>query len=359
MLRRWRVILSVLAGMALIGVVVVVAAIYLLLQPDRFTAMLQSQARSAGLELNLASPASPTLFPRPALDLSGITINAQNANMPILLAARGQLALSWRTLFGGPTVISQLQIDAPRVDLEALQAWLASLPAKPNSVPTDIPRIDTGVSIVRGSIVRGDQLLLGNVSLEAGSLQSGQPFPLSLSATSATGVPLQLQFSATPRIHENSLQLDDVALHVSQGESVSLTLNGKARWHGAADAAADLTGQLVETGARHYALSLRLTPADQTNPLLLALKLDGPDNHVDLRLPPLGLAQWWASLDSSKVKPLTLPPANGHMEITHLATGGVTIEGLTLDTGDGLPAPASTSSIAQPATSGTAAHKKS
>lgn len=359
MLRRWRLILSVLAGIAVTAVLVVVAAIYLLLQPDRFTAMLQSQARAAGLELNLSSPASPTLFPRPALDLTGITINAQNANTPILLAARGQLALSWRTLFGGPTVISQLQIDAPRVDLEALQAWLTSLPVEPEGVPTDIPRIDTGVSIVRGSIVRGDQLLLGNVSLDAGSLQSGQPFPLSLAATTATGVPLQLQLSATPRIHENSLQLDDVALRASQGSALALTLNGKARWHGAADAAADLTGQLDQTGGGKYAISLRLTPADQTNPLLLTLKLDGPDNHVNLRLPPLALAQWWSALDGDQAKPLHLPPASGHLEMTRFSAGGLTAEGLTLDTGDDLPAPATSSTVAKPVAGTAASHKPS
>lgn len=357
MLRRWRRTLVVLAGVGVTAMLAVVAAIYLLLQPDRFTAMLQSQARAAGLELNLSSPASPTLFPRPALDLTGITINAQNANVPILLAARGQLALSWRTLFGGPTVISQLQIDAPRVDLEALQAWLATLPAQPEGAPTNIPRIDTGVSIVRGSIVRGDQLLLGNLSLDAGSLQSGQPFPLSLSATTATGVPLELEFSATPRIHENSLQLDDVALHVSQGSSLALVLHGKARWHGAADAAADLDGKLNQTGVGQYAISVRLTPADQTDPLLLALKLDGPDNHVDLRLPPLGLTQWWNALSSEQVLPLTLPPASGHLEVTRFAAGGVSVEGLTLDTGDDVPAAAA--SAAAPPSATTATRKKS
>ena len=357
MLRRWRLILSVLGGVAVTAALVVVGAIYFLLQPDRFTAMLQSQARAAGLELNLASPASPTLFPRPALDLAGITINAQNANVPILLAARGQLALSWRTLFGGPTVISQLQIDAPRVDLGALQAWLASLPAQPEGVPTNIPRIDTGVRIERGSIVRGDQLLLGNLSLDAGSLQSGQPFPLRLSATTADGTPLQLQFSATPRIHENSLQLDDVALHVLQGSSLALTLNGKARWHGAADAAADLSGRLEQASVDQYLISLRLTPADQSDPLLLALKLDGPDNHIDLRLPPLGLAQWWSTLSGAEVKPLRLPPASGNLEMAHFAAGGVSIEGLTLDTDDKSPAPASTAAVAKPAAASAAPGK--
>src|SRR6185312_13350638 len=105
-------------------------------------------------------PASPTLFPRPALDLQGITLNAQDATVPILFAEHGRLDLPWRTLFGGPTVITQLKIESPRVDLDALQAWLAALPARPDNGPPNIPRIDTGVSISHGSLVRGDQLLL-------------------------------------------------------------------------------------------------------------------------------------------------------------------------------------------------------
>ncbi len=352
--RRWRLILLALGGLVLAAVLVAVIAVYLLLQPDRFTEMLEAQARAAGLELNLASPASPTLFPRPALELSGITINARNANVPILLAARGQLALPWRTLLGGPTVISQLQIDAPRVDLEALQAWLTALPAKPTSTPTNIPSIKTGVSIERGSIVRGDQLLLGNVSLDSGSLLSGEPFPLSVSATTAAGLPLQLRLLATPRIHDSSLQLNDVALQLSQGNSLTLALKGSVRWHGAADAEADLTGTLDRSsadgkGAQQYAIALVLTPADQTNPLLLALKLDGPDNHADLRLPPLALASWWSQLGGEQALPLTAPPASGHLEMAKLQAAGVTIEGLTLDTGDSVPAAATAVTVGQPA----------
>jgi uncharacterized protein involved in outer membrane biogenesis len=358
MRRRWRLTLLVLGGVALTVALAAIMAVYLLLRPERFTAMLQAQARAAGLELNLASPASPTLFPRPALDLSGITINAQDANVPILLAARGQLALPWRTLLGGPTVISQLQIDAPRVDLEALQAWLTKLPAQPQGAPTNIPRIDTGVSIIRGSIVRGDELLLGNVSLDAGSLISGQPFPLALSATTASGLPLQLRLLATPRIEENSLQLDDVSLHIAQGSSLALALQGSARWHGAADAAADLSGTLDQSDAGHYVISVKLKPADQTNPLLLALKLDGPDNHADLRLPPLALASWWSQLAGSQALPLTVPPANGHLEMSKFQAAGITIEGLTLDTGDAAPAVAATATAAKSAPAKPASKKK-
>jgi AsmA protein len=350
MSRRLQLILLILGGFALVVVLATVIAVYLLLQPERFTRMLQTQARAAGLELNLASPASPTLFPRPALDLNGITLNAQGASVPILLAARGQLALPWHTLFGGPTVISQLQIESPRVDLDALQEWLGGLPAKPAGTPPNIPRIDTGVSISRGSVVRGNQVLLDNVSLEAGSLISGRPFPLSLSATTAAGMPLQMRLSATPRIDGNTLQLDNVTVHLSQGKATALALTGSAHWHGAADAAASLAGKLDQADTGLYDISLTLTPANQRSPLVLTLKLDGPDNHADLRLPPLALAHWWNQLGDEQAPQLTAPPVSGHAEIAKIEAGSVTIEGLTVQAGEDLPAtPGTAAAPAKPA----------
>ncbi len=342
MSRRLRLVLLIVGGLALAVVLAAVIAVYLLLQPERFTRMLQTQARAAGLELNLASPASPTLFPRPALDLNGITLNAQGANAPILLAARGQLALPWHTLFGGPTVISQLQIESPRVDLDALQEWLSDLPAQPAGTPPNIPRIDTGVSISRGSLVRGNEVLLDNVSLEAGSLVSGQPFPLNLSAITAAGTPLQLRLSATPHIEGNTLQLNNITLHLAQANAMTLALTGSAHWHGAADAAASLAGKLDQADAGQYDISLTLTPANQASPLLLALKLDGPDNHADLRLPPLDLAHWWSQLGDEHAPQLTMPPISGHAEIAKLQTGSISIEGLTVQAGDEAPAAAGT-----------------
>jgi uncharacterized protein involved in outer membrane biogenesis len=132
--RPLRLVLIVLASVLGGVVLTVLAALYLLLQPDRFTAMLKEQASDAGLQLTLSSPASPTLFPRPALHLEGITLIARDSGtgntpaMPILQAANGRLVLPWHTLFGGPMVISRMQINSPRVDLDALQTWLMSLP---------------------------------------------------------------------------------------------------------------------------------------------------------------------------------------------------------------------------------------
>ncbi len=350
MSRRLRKILLVLGATGAVLVIALVLAVYLLLQPERFTRMLQSQAKAAGLELNLASPASPTLFPRPGLDLDGITLNAQGANVPILLAARGQLALPWHTLFGGPTVISQLRIESPRVDLGALQDWLASLPAQPAGTPPSIPRIDTGVSISNGSLVRGNEVLLDNIALDAGNLLSGQPFPLSLSAT-AGGSPWQLRLSATPRIQGSTLQLNNISLHLSQGSAVTLALSGYAHWHGAADASASLAGKLDQADAGQYDISLALTPANQNEPLLLALKLDGPDNHANLRLPPLALARWWSQLGNTQKPELAVPPGSGEATISSIHAGSVQIEGFSMQAGDSVPASAG-SVAAKPGISG-------
>jgi AsmA protein len=291
------------------------------------------------LDISLASPTSPTLFPRPALVLQGITLSAHGASTPILLAARGQLALPWRTLFGGPTVISQLEIDSPRVDLEALQAWLAGMPAGAGA--PSIPRIDTGVSISHGSLVRGDQLLLSDFSLQAGSLLSGQPFPLTVSARDAAGQPLQLRLTATPRIEGNVLQLDQITLHLTRGAELTLQLAGAARWHGAADASAQLRGKLDQAGAGAYDVAVTLSPANESEPLLLALQLEGPGNHADLRLPPLAWAHWWSGLNDPENPRLSLPAGRGQVELAHAHAAGVSIDGLTVQFGDAAPASAS------------------
>lgn len=348
MSRRLRITLIICGSVALAAVLTLLIMVYLLLQPERFTAMLQEQASDVGLELNLARPASPTLFPRPALDLSGITLNAQGANAPILLAARGRLALPWRTLLGGPTVISQLEIEAPRVDLDALQTWLAQLPPRGADSPLDIPRIDAGVSINRGSIVRGNEVLLNQVALQAGALVSGQPFPVTLSALTAAGTPLQLRLSATPRIDGSMLQLDNVTLRLAQASTLTLTLDGSALWHGTTDTRASLAGKLDYADTGQYTVSLQLTPAAAEQPALLALRLDGPDNHADVRLSPRELLDWWRSLISEQSPQLNVPPGSGRLEIANLQAGGVSVKGLSVVAGDEVPAAATT--VAAPAT---------
>jgi len=353
MSRRLRLLLFGFAGLFALLLLALGAGLYLL-RPDSFTAMLQAQARHAGLELTLTSPANPTLFPRPGLQLQGLTLSAQGATAPILLASHGRLVLPWRTLLGGPTIITRLEIDAPRVDLDALQAWLADLPTQPGHSTPTIPRIDAGVSIRNGSLVRGNSVLLREIALEAGSLAAGQNFPLSITAQDADGGPVQLRLSATPRMQADSLQLDHIDLHFSRGDALSLQLGGTANWRGAANASLQLAGKLVhsrirQTAAAAYAVNITLTPANQHDPLLLALKMDGQSNDVDVKLPPLALADWAAQLGSSHGPQLAVPPGSGRVQMDQLDAGSVHIEGLAIQVGDN--APSSDSSAAAPAQS--------
>lgn len=345
---RWlRLALIVFSSATLLLVAVALIAVHVLLQPERITAMLQKQANDAGLELSLATPATPALFPRPALELEGITLSARNANMPILLAARGTLALPWRTLVHGETVISQMQIDSPRVDLDALQSWLSDLPSGPASVPAAIPSIDAGVHITRGSLVRGNQMLLGDVELDAGRLAANHPFPLTITAKDAQGVPTQMRLSLTPTIKGGALVLDNIGLTLAHSTTVMLHLAGHARWRGAADASAQLSGKLDHANSGQYVTSIELTPAGQSEPLMLAVKLDGPDNHADMRIPPLALATWWSELDHDDGPRLSVPPGSGHAEIATLDAGDVHVEGLVIQAGSDVPA--ASASVAPPA----------
>jgi hypothetical protein len=352
--RPLRVLLIACATLVGVVALTVVVALYLLLQPDRFTAMLQEQASDAGLQLTLSSPASPTLFPRPALQLVGITLTARNAdsstqNMPILLAANGRLVLPWRTLFGGPMVISRMQIESPRVDLDALQAWLMNLPAQSTAVPEQIPRIATGVRIRNGSVVENNSEWLSNVSLDTGRLAPSQPFWINLSAKETDGTPLQLQLSSVPSINHGVLALDNIMLQASDSSATALHLTGHARWMGAANASMQLQGKFYESGEGNYDAAVVLTPAAQGNPLLLRLKLLGKNNHIDLELPPLALAEWWNQMANPQGPKLSTPPGNGQIDMATLDVGKVHIEGLSIQTGNAVPANAE--SVAPPAKS--------
>lgn len=352
--RPLRLLLIVCTSVLGVIVLTVLVALYLLLQPDRFTAMLQKQANAAGLQLTLSSPASPTLFPRPALQLVGITLIARDTgsdatNMPILLAANGRLVLPWHTLFGGPIVISRMQIDSPRVDLDALQAWLLNLPPQLTAVPDEIPSIATGIRIRNGSVVENNSEWLSDVSLDTGRLIPKQPFRINLSAKKTDGTPLQWQLSSVPSISHGALLLDNITVSASGSGATALHLTGNARWAGAAHATMQLQGKFYEANEGDYDATVLLTASGPDKPLLLHLKLLGKNNHVDLELPTLELAQWWNQLANPLGPKISAPPGNGQVDMSTLDIGKIHIEGLSVQTGNAVPAHAE--SVAPPAKS--------
>ncbi|MBB3225631.1 AsmA protein [Luteibacter sp. Sphag1AF] len=339
--QRLRIILFSVAGLALALLLAVFIAVHVVLQPERFTQLLQAQARRVGLELTLANPASPTLWPSPALELSGLTLTAHGATAPMVAASRGRLVLPWHTLLGGETVISRLELDGARIDLGALTAYVDSLPSRASTASATLPTIDAGFSITRGTLLRGNRLVLSNVAVEAGRLASGERFPFSLSAHTADGTPYTVDLKTTPNLDAGILSLGDVALHITSDPAFSADLAGEATWNGGADIGAQLAGKIVRAGGESYDVVTSVTPASQNEPLSIALRLDGEKDHADVRLPPLEISDWWASFN--KGGPLTLPPVRGSIQADVIDSGSFHVEGLRIEASD---APVAASSAA-------------
>ena len=343
--RPLRIGLYAAGGVVLVVLLAAFIATYVMLQPERFTSLLQSRARAAGLELTLANPARPTLWPKPALELEGLTVRASGADTPLLAASRGKLVLPWHTLMGGETRISRLEVEGARIDLDALAAYLDTLPSRPSTAGAVLPAVDAGFRIERGTLLRGNELLLSDVEIDAGRLANGLPFALALAASTADGTAYSLELEATPALSHGVLTLDDIELGLSSKPNFAATLRGGATWRGGADVGASLSGRVTRPAGAPYAMVLNITPANQQDPLYVALRLDGENDRTDIRIPPIGFTEWWGGIQAGG--PPTLPPVLGTIEAKTLDVGNVHVKGLRIRATPAVPA-ATTSTAGAP-----------
>ncbi|PTR28488.1 AsmA protein [Luteibacter sp. OK325] len=348
--RRLRVGLFAVVGLFAAIIFAALVAMYVVLQPERFTALLQSRARVAGLDLTLANPASTSLWPKPSLELDGITLRGDGGGAPLIVASRGKLVLPWRTLMGGEATISRLEIESARIDLDAVSAYLDTLPQRPSTAGAILPEIDAGFRVSRSTLLRGNRLLLSNVDIDAGRLASNHRFNLSIDASTADETPYALDLATTPALTRGVLTLGELNLDVASKDHFSAKLHGDATWRGGADVGASMAGQVTRAAAAPYDVVLGVTPANQQDPLSIALKIDGEQDHADLHLPPLALADWWTGVQAGRSP--TLPPVQGSIESTQVDVGSVHIKGLRVRATSGAAAaasPAPTSTATTPA----------
>jgi Uncharacterized protein involved in outer membrane biogenesis len=345
-MNRLRTFLLAAGGFLAALVIAAVIATYVVLQPDRFTSLLQARAKAVGLSLSLASPATPTLWPKPALELDGVTVRGPAGGTPLIVASRGKLVLPWRTLMGHDTSISRLEVEGARIDIDAVSAYLDTLPKRPSTAGATLPTIDAGFRISRGTLLRGNRLILSDIEADAGRLANGRRFNLSLAANTSDGQPYQLVLATLPVLRDGVLALGDLALDVSARDQFETRAKGTAAWRGGADVGASLAGNLSRPGVAPYALTLNVTPANQEDPLYVAFKLDGDAGHADLRVPPLALADWWAAMQASDAP--ALPPVLGSADVDTLDAGSVHMKGLRIRATPNVPVPAPGSSAGAP-----------
>lgn len=383
---RLRWIAAAAAAVLLVLVVALVLHVRALLQPQRFTNMLEGDLSAVGLSLKLQSPAEPMLFPHPGVKLEGITLSNAGAGTPLLQADAATIVVPWRTLLRGEPAIERVDIDSPRVDLDELKTLLARLPHRAG--PPRLPTVTAGIHLSQGTLLAHGKPLLFGVSVDTGSLAPGQPFRLDASARGKVGQAFTGSLETVPSPpRDGAITFMPLSLKLAAAGGVSLQLHGRGSWRGGEALALNLSGSLqhasllpappATTGkpvasaqlvasaqavvaapapAVSDAISIAVAPPKGTTPLTIAIKLDGADAQADLHLQPAAFADWWQRLLATTPVPAPMPtPFTGTATVQKLDLGWLQASGIEIESHPDL-APAASASSAPAAPASAAAH---
>lgn len=338
-----------IAGAIIVGLILVLALLRHFMQPERLSANLLAQAEAAtGLDLELASAADISLWPDLNIVLRGLQARTEAGARPLLSAERVELALPWRTLWGGEIKITALRLYRPRLDRDALAGWLGARPTQVGpAAPARLPQLEAELLISHGSVVgrARDAWALRDIELRLSRLLPDEDFRLSLALQvheGETRIPLQLE--AGGRLHAAGMPLelaplalrwiDDTGedllrlngqLELAWPHRLSLMLSGRGQhWPeflpalpaAAGDAEAD-----YELG-----LDFRGTP-NGTGPLQLRFSRGSLQSNLDADFAEL---LTWFSQPGQRL----LPPARGSASLPLLERDGLRVEGLRIELGE-------------------------
>ena len=164
-LRRFVVFITVLALLA--------ASAGWLLQPQRSVPVLLGRI-GGSLDLDItAGSADARLRGTPQLVVRDLVVRLPGSDTVLLRADRALISLPWSTLRsrGADLVVQRVELDAPALNLPAMQAWLAK---RPPGGETPIPTLTEGLRIADGR-VDGDDWRIDGISLDLPSLHPDRP----------------------------------------------------------------------------------------------------------------------------------------------------------------------------------------
>lgn len=193
--RRW------LRRLLVLGILLLLLSLLAtwLLQPKQLVPLILDRAgKSLGLEITADGNAEARLRGEPQLIVRRLVAREPGAKKTILRAERVLLALPWSTLRNGgkDAVIKRIELDAPVLDVPALQAWLAK---RPPSEETKIPTLTDGLRIVDGRIDNDDWRIEG-VTLALPSLHAQKPVEARVQGRyvdASTAIPFDLAVALT------------------------------------------------------------------------------------------------------------------------------------------------------------------
>ncbi|GAA3928870.1 hypothetical protein [Luteimonas lutimaris] len=165
--RTTRLLASAVALLLLLALV-----LHLLLQPQRVASfVLGALGDALGLEITAGGGAEYGLRGTPRLTVRDVVAREPGAATPLLRARRVHVSVPWSTVRSRGAVldITRIEIDAPVLDLPALQHWLAS--RSPGE--SRIPAISDGLVVSDGRI-DGDGWRVDDLALSLPRLYADQ-----------------------------------------------------------------------------------------------------------------------------------------------------------------------------------------
>lgn len=158
--RRNRALLAALAG----ALVLMIIALNWALHPDRVAAFILRHAGTAlGLQITSTGASDYRLRGTPMLQIRNVVARQPGAATALLRAERIRLELPWSTIFarGADLTVRRIELDAPVLDVVALQRWQATRPPSKTRIPT----LTDGLRTVRGRVL-GDGWRVDDVGID-------------------------------------------------------------------------------------------------------------------------------------------------------------------------------------------------
>ena len=162
-----------------------VLAVFLLSRPERVARFALDRAGNAlGLEITASGASEYRIRGTPTLVVRDVEARMPGAQSPLLTADRVLLSMPWSTLRARLQDLdfTRVELDGPVLDLDALQAWLASRPPGDGRVPT----LREGIVVVDGTVV-ADGWRVEAIDLEVPLLHADRPLRAHATGRYASG----------------------------------------------------------------------------------------------------------------------------------------------------------------------------
>ncbi|MFD0739496.1 hypothetical protein ACFQZQ_09420 [Lysobacter koreensis] len=142
-------------------------------QPERMAGLLLDRIGAAlGLQISASGASEYRLRGTPTLVLRDVVAREPGAATPVLRARRVYLSLPWSTIRarGRDLTVERIELDAPQIDLPALQHWQATRPPAEKRFPT----LTAGLRISDGAIAN-DNWRVDRIHADLPSLYPDRP----------------------------------------------------------------------------------------------------------------------------------------------------------------------------------------